>query len=162
MFLEILTWVILVTLWIGAFVGLIYPILPSAVFLYGSYFVYGFMVSFESFSTFFWIIQTSFFVLLFVVDYVANALGVKKYGGTKASMWGSTIGLLVGPFIIPFAGIILGPFIGAIIAEIVVHKTPFNQALRIGFGSVVGLIGSVLVKGLIMLGMLVYFLIQVL
>ena len=63
-----------------------------------------------------------FVVLLFGADMAANAFGVKKFGGTKAGVWGSTIGLLFGPFIIPVAGIIVGPFFGAVLAELIVTR----------------------------------------
>ncbi|WP_342745875.1 DUF456 domain-containing protein [Bacillus oleivorans] len=139
-----------------------YPILPSSVMIFGSFLIYGWFVSFDSFNWLFWMIQSCFFLLLFIVDYVANALGIKKFGGTKASIWGSTIGILAGPFIIPFAGIILGPFIGAVLGEMLVSKTPFKQAIKIGLGSVTGFIGSVFVKGIIMAAMVFYFLVLVL
>ena len=148
-----------IILWIGAFASLIYPILPGSVLLFGSFLIYGWLVTFEAFNWLFWVIQGCFFLLLFIVDYAANALGIKKFGGTKASIWGSTIGLLAGPFIIPFAGIILGPFIGAVLGEMLVSKTTFRQAVKIGLGSVAGFIGSVFVKGIIMAAMITYFLV---
>ncbi|MCY7915868.1 DUF456 domain-containing protein, partial [Bacillus haynesii] len=51
-----------------------------------------------------------------------NLLGIKRFGGSRAAIWGSTIGLLIGPFVIPVAGIILGPFIGALAGEMIVHQ----------------------------------------
>ena len=56
-----------------------------------------------------------FVVLLFGADMAANAFGVKKFGGTKAGVWGSTIGLIFGPFVIPVAGILIGPFLGQLL-----------------------------------------------
>ena len=53
-----------------------------------------------------------FVILLFGADTLSNLVGVKKFGGSKAGMWGSTIGLLIGPFVIPVAGILIGPFLG--------------------------------------------------
>ena len=70
----------------------------------------------------FWIIQILFVILLFGADTLSNLVGVKKFGGSKAGMWGSTIGLLIGPFVIPVAGILVGPFLGAVIAELVVSR----------------------------------------
>lgn len=160
--MEVLSWVLVILLWIGSFIGLIYPILPSSILIYGSYFLYGWLVTFEEYNWFFWTIQTCLFLLLFLIDYLANALGIKRYGGTKPGIWGSTIGLLIGPFIIPFAGFIIGPFIGAILAEMMIHKVPFKKAVKIGMGAVVGFIGSVMVKGVMMLGMILYFILTVL
>jgi uncharacterized protein len=155
--MEIVYWSIIIVLMILAFVGLIYPILPSVVFLIGSFILYGVFFSFEPFSWLFWTVQLLFVILLFGADYMANLIGVKKFGGTKAGIWGSTIGLLVGPFVIPVIGILIGPFIGAIIGEWVVHRSNLKTAVKVGVGSVVGFISSVVTKGIIQIVMAVYF-----
>ncbi|MGE6752048.1 DUF456 domain-containing protein [Rossellomorea sp. NPDC071047] len=155
--MEIVYWSIIIVLMILAFVGLIYPILPSVVFLIGSFILYGVFFSFEPFSWLFWTVQVLFVVLLFGADYMANLIGVKKFGGTKAGIWGSTIGLLLGPFVIPVIGILIGPFLGAIIGEWVVHRSNLKTAVKVGVGSVVGFISSVVTKGIIQIVMAVYF-----
>ena len=159
--MDLLIWAIIIVLLIGSFVGLIYPIIPSVLFIFGAFFLYGFYFTFDVFSIWFWIIQTMFLLLLFGADYLANLLGVKKFGGSKAGIWGSTIGLLIGPFVIPAFGIILGPFLGAILAELLVEKQSLNNAIKIGVGSVVGLISSVITKGIIQLIMCIYFIIVI-
>jgi len=159
--MDLLIWAIIIVLLIGSFVGLIYPIIPSVLFIFGAFFLYGFYFTFDVFSIWFWIIQTMFLLLLFGADYLANLLGVKKFGGSKAGIWGSTIGLLIGPFVIPAFGIILGPFLGAILAELLVEKQSMNNAIKIGVGSVVGLISSVITKGIIQLIMCIYFIIVI-
>ncbi|WP_338451618.1 DUF456 domain-containing protein [Niallia oryzisoli] len=155
--MDYLYWGLIILLFIVAFVGLIYPVIPSVLFIFAGFLLYGFLFSFDAFNWMFWLIQVLFVLLLFGADYIANMIGVKKFGGSKAGVWGSTIGLLVGPFIIPFFGIILGPFIGAIIAELIVHKTNIKEAVKIGFGSVIGFISSVVTKGIIQLVMILYF-----
>ncbi|WP_322445059.1 DUF456 domain-containing protein [Robertmurraya mangrovi] len=159
---ESLYWGIIIILFIISFIGLVYPIIPSVLFIFAAFILYGFLFTFEPFNWLFWLIQSLFLILLFGADYVANMIGVKKYGGSKAGIWGSTIGLLVGPFIIPLFGIIIGPFIGAIIAELIVNKKDFKDAVKIGFGSVVGFISSVITKGIIQGVMIGYFLLVVL
>jgi uncharacterized protein len=155
--MEFVNWFIIVVLFLVSFVGLIYPIIPGVLFLVGGFIVYGFLFSFEPFSWVFWTIQGLFVILLFGADYLANMLGVKKFGGSKAGIWGSTIGLLVGPFIIPILGIIVGPFLGAVLAELLINRRGFSESLKVGVGSVVGFISSVITKGLIQLFMIIYF-----
>lgn len=82
----------------------------------------------------------------------------QKIWRDQSGVWGSTIGLLVGPFVIPFVGILIGPFIGAFLAEIIVHKKDPITASKIGLGSVIGFISSVITKGIIQLLMIAYFL----
>ncbi|WP_226673148.1 DUF456 domain-containing protein [Rossellomorea aquimaris] len=155
--MEYVYWGIIIILMILSFVGLVYPILPSVVFLVGSFLLYGVFFSFEPFSWLFWTVQILFVALLFGADYMANLIGVKRFGGTKAGIWGSTIGLLVGPFVIPVAGILIGPFLGAVIGEWVVHRSNLKTAVKVGIGSVVGFISSVFTKGIIQAVMAVYF-----
>lgn len=159
--MGIFYWAIIIVLFVIAFAGLIYPVIPSALFILGGFLLYGVFFSYEPLGWIFWLIQGLFILLLMGADYLANMIGIKRFGGSKAGIWGSTIGLLIGPFLIPVLGIIIGPFLGAFIAELAVNKRSTKEAIQIGFGSVVGFISSVLTKGIIQAVMLVYFFIVV-
>lgn len=159
--MEVIAWIIISTLFVIAFIGLIYPIIPSVLFIVGGFIAYGLFFSFSELPWWFWLIQVLFVLLLFGADTVSNIVGVKKFGGSKAGMWGSTIGLLVGPFVIPFFGILVGPFLGAVIAELIVSKSSMKKAVTVGIGSVVGFITSVVTKGTIQLIMIAIFLFTV-
>jgi hypothetical protein len=85
-------------------------------------------------------------LIIYVLDYIIPAMGTKKFGGSKAGMWGTTIGLIVGLFApIPF-GVLIGPFVGAWIGESLVNKTERPQALKAAFGSFLGFLGSTFMK----------------
>jgi uncharacterized protein YqgC (DUF456 family) len=73
------------------------------------------------------------------LDYLIPIWGTKKFGGTKMGVKGSMIGLVMGIFFPPF-GIIVGPFLGAFIAELIhdVHDT--NKAFKSALGSFIGFI----------------------
>jgi uncharacterized protein YqgC (DUF456 family) len=157
----ITAWIIVIVLFIVGMIGAVYPIFPGAVAIFAAFFVYGWMVSFEPFGIWFWVIQSTIFIALIIADYAVGALGVKKFGGSRASVIGSTVGLIFGPFVIPVAGLILGPFLGAVIAEMIIG-TDFKQALRAGVGALVGLLSSVVVKLILQLLMIIIFFIWVL
>ena len=106
-----------------------------------------------------------------VLDYFIPAWGTKKFGGTKYGVWGSTIGLFVGFFMGPL-GIIMGPFVGAVIGELIYFNrhpqttlseteqnknSNFNRALRAGFGSFIGLLTGTLIKVICCGVMIAYF-----
>ena len=156
--MEIVGWIAAIIMFIIAFIGLIYPIIPSVVFVVGGFLLYGLFASFEEMNWLFWIIQVLFVILLFGADTLANIVGVKKFGGSKAGMWGSTIGLLIGPFVIPVAGILIGPFLGAFLAELLVTRTGVKQSMKTGIGSIVGFFTSIVAKGAVMLLMIGIFL----
>ncbi|MBQ5646899.1 MAG: FAD-dependent oxidoreductase, partial [Treponema sp.] len=63
----------------------------------------------------------------------------KQSGGSKEGTWGSTIGLIIGFFIGPI-GIILGPFCGAYIGELIHDSSDNSRAIKAAFGSFKGFI----------------------
>src|SRR4051794_6910012 len=57
-------------------------------------------------------------ILISILDYVIPSMGTKRFGGTKAGVIGTSVGLVVG-LIAPIPGsIIIGPFLGAFIGEL--------------------------------------------
>lgn len=83
-------------------------------------------------------------IVVTVLDYVIPALGTKRYGGTKWGVWGSTVGVFVGMFF-GAVGVILGPLLGAILGEMLNGKE-WNEALRAGWGSFIGLLFGTILK----------------
>ena len=89
-----------------------------------------------------------------VLDYVIPIYGTKKLGGTKMGVRGSTIGLVVGIIVLPLlgivlgpfgiGGIILGPFVGAYIGEIMAKNDA--NAFRSALGSFLGFLAGTLIK----------------
>ncbi len=160
-YMDIVAWILIIAFFAIAFIGLIYPIIPSVIFIIGGFIVYGLFYSFSDLPWWFWVIEILLVVLLFGADTVSNLVGVKKFGGSKAGMWGSTIGLLIGPFVIPFAGILIGPFLGAVLAELFVTKSSWEQALKTGVGSLIGFLTSIVTKGIVQVGMILLFFIVI-
>ncbi|WNR45622.1 DUF456 domain-containing protein [Paenibacillus roseipurpureus] len=153
-------WIVVILLFVIGMVGAVYPILPGVLAIYGAFFLYGWLISWEPFGFWFWLIQTLIVIIIMVADYAVSAMGVKKFGGSKAAIIGSTVGLIIGPFVIPAFGIILGPFIGAVIGEIIVG-TSWKKALSAGVGSVLGFFASSVVKIALQLVMIIVFFIWV-
>lgn len=83
-------------------------------------------------------------LIVLLLDYFTPLIGAKKFGGSKYGNWGCVIGTVVGMFFMPF-GIIVGPFAGAVIGELIANR-PFNEALRTGFGSFIGFLVGTLLK----------------
>ncbi|WNB93520.1 DUF456 family protein [Bacillus sp. NEB1478] len=162
--MDILYWILIALAFVISFIALIYPILPGVLFLAGGFLIYGFAFSFDPFTPLFIIIQVLLFISLFVIDYAGNAYAIKKKGGSKAAMWGSTIGLLVGPLVIPIpvANIIIGPFLGAVLAELIFHRKGFKSSVSIGIGTVLAFVGTTVIKVITQALMIGYFYYQVL
>lgn len=156
--MDILGWVLITALFAVGMAGAVFPILPGALAIYLAFFVYGWFFTFEPFGFWFWSFQTVVVVVLFAADYMVNAWGVKKYGGSRASVIGSTIGIIIGPFVIPAFGLIIGPLAGAIIGELI-HGSSFRSSVKVGWGALVGLFSSMIVKIILQAAMIVMFII---
>lgn len=106
---------------------------------------------------FMWIIIFVILVILAnIIDYYLPIWGTKKYGGTKAGVWWSIIGMIIWFFVIPPFGMILWPFIGAFVWEYLAVGSSWKKALRSARGSFVGFLLTTGLKLLISGWMLVY------
>ena len=69
-------------------------------------------------------------VFVTILDYVAPIMLTKMGGGSRAAVTGTTIGMILGLFFLP-AGLIWGPFAGALIGELIVAEQPLSKSLRV-------------------------------
>lgn len=89
-------------------------------------------------------------VLVSVLDNILPVAMTKKFGGSKSATTGSTIGLIAGFFIGP-VGIILGPFLGAVIGELIHNHGNSDGVLRAGLGAFAGFLAGTGIKMILVL-----------
>lgn len=82
--------------------------------------------------------------IVVVLDYVVPAYGAKKFNCSRWGVVGCALGTVAGVFFLPF-GILLGPFIGACLGELVAGRT-FGLALKGGLGAFLGFLSGVFLK----------------
>lgn len=75
--------------------------------------------------------------LITVIDNIFPSLMTKKAGGSKAATWGCTIGLLASFFLGPIF-ILIAPFIGAFIGEMIHDSSDSKRAVKAAFGAFKG------------------------
>lgn len=96
-----------------------------------------------------WFLGITLVIALIAVamDYLVPVMGTKKFGGSKAGMIGTTIGLIVAIVFPVFGlfGIVIWPFIGALVGE-VVNKADKKTAFKAAFGSFIGFLTGTLLK----------------
>lgn len=90
------------------------------------------------------------------LDYIIPILGVKKLGGTRSGQIGTMIGLILCLILLGPIGIIIGPFIGALLGEMSTNKS-FQDSLKPAFGSFIGVIAGSIIKFLISLSFLFFY-----
>ena len=142
--MDVVIVVIGLILALAGIIGCILPIIPGPIFSFLALILLSWIKNWQSFSLTFLIVMASLTALLMILEYIAPALGAKKYGASKYGLWGSVIGMFIGIFFIPPWGMIVGAFVGALVGELLAGKSG-KKALRAGWGI---LIGNVLVIGL--------------
>jgi uncharacterized protein YqgC (DUF456 family) len=88
-------------------------------------------------------------------DFLAGMLGARRFGATWRGMTGAVVGGVIGLFF-NLPGIILGPFLGAMLFEMLGDKE-FKQAVRAGLGATVGLLLGIVGKFSISVVMIILF-----
>ena len=94
-------------------------------------------------------------VVISILDYVFPGKGTKYFGGSKYGVWGTNIGLVIGLFFPPL-GFVIGPFLGALLGELI-YANDGNRALKAALGSFLGLLASTFIKVVVSLVLLFVF-----
>ena len=158
--MEIMFWVLIIALFILSFVGLIFPIVPSVLVLWGGFLLYQFGIDGEPLSIWFWIGASVLTILMLVADLLASQFFVKKYGGSK---WGermAAIGVIIGSFVYPPFGVILVPFILVFVTELISAKN-MRHAFMVAIASLFAFLSSTFAKFIVQLLLIVWFVIEV-
>ncbi len=90
-------------------------------------------------------VLVALFIMMLIslaLDFVASVLGAKKLGATWKGILGVVVGGLAGLFF-GLPGIIIGPFTGAIVFEML-GGTKLDKAAKAGLGAVIGLLAGAL------------------
>ena len=114
-------------------VGCIVPVLPGVALAYAGYLCLYFC-SYSEMSVVWLVVFGVLTLIVSVLDYLLPAYMTKKFGGSKAGERGAMIGVL-GGFVLGPIGVIVGPFIGAMLGELIYDGSDRQRAIRSGLGS---------------------------
>ena len=90
-------------------------------------------------------VLAAFGLLALGLDYLATLIGAKKLGATWKGMGGAVLGVIVGVFVFPPIGLVVGPFVGAMGFEWAFGREA-RESAKAGVGAVLGLALGVLGK----------------
>ena len=141
---QILLWLLAAIFIIAGFAGLILPAMPGIPLVYAGLVLLAWA---DNFAYVGWITLTLLGLLALLsygVDFLASALGAKRFGASPRSVVGAALGAVVGLFF-GLPGLLLGPFVGAVIAEFTVHGSA-RAATHAGVGATIGLLFGALLK----------------
>lgn len=154
---TILLWVLAVLIVISGLAGTIIPALPGVPLVFGGLLLAAWIGDFEKIGLTTIIVLGVLTAVAWLVDFLAAALGAKRLGASPRAFWGAAFGAIVGMFFgIP--GIVLGPFVGAVVAEISAGRD-MQQAGRAGYGAWLGVVFGTAAKlaiAFLMVGIFVF------
>jgi uncharacterized protein len=133
-----------IVLVVAGIAGTVLPALPGAPLVFGGLLLAAYAGGFQKVGVVTLVVLGVLTLIAMAVDYLATALGAKRAGASGKAIVGAVLGTLVGIFF-ALPGLILGPFIGAVIGEYIARRD-LEQAGRAGIGTWLGLLIGTAVK----------------
>jgi uncharacterized protein YqgC (DUF456 family) len=137
MTVTILLFILAAVLVVAGVAGVVFPALPGLPLVFAGLVVAAWAEGFTYVATWTIVILAVLTAGGLAVDFAASALGAKRVGASRQAVIGATLGALVGLFF-GIAGILLGPFFGAVIGELLVRRDLLGAG-RAGFGTWLGI-----------------------
>jgi len=141
---SLLLWLLAALLVLAGLAGTVLPLIPGIPLMLVGMFIAAWANDFTRIG---WVTLTILAVLTalsFVIELVAAALGAKRVGASRAAIGGAALGTLLG-FFFGLPGLILGPFVGALVGELVARQDA-GRAVQVGIAAWVGFMVGTIAK----------------
>ncbi|MBV9128110.1 MAG: DUF456 domain-containing protein [Verrucomicrobia bacterium] len=144
--MEAVWWTLSVLLMLAGLVGAVFPVLPDSLLILAGAVLHHFTVPPER-SVGWWTlgVLAVLTVLAHVADFVAGALGARKFGASRWGAFGGFIGAIVGLFFFPW-GLFLGPVLGVLCAEVLFARRTLAPAAKSSAGTLLGTLAGMAAK----------------
>lgn len=141
--LHLLWYVLAAILIVVGFVGTVLPALPGVPLVFVGMLVAAWADGFQHVGFWTLIVLGVLALIAVAIDFLAGLAGAKRVGASRLALFGAAVGTIVGIFF-GTPGLLLGPFAGALIGELVAGAT-LDRATHVGIGAWIGfLLGAVL------------------
>jgi hypothetical protein len=140
--MEIVADVLFVVIWVAGLALTFVPIVPATWIIWGAALLNAALTGFTPINWTFLIVLALIALVAVTIDNLAAAWGARKFGGSSAAAWGALVGGLVGLFLGPI-GFLIGPFAGAVVAEMLVSRREPVDAIKSGLGTLAGMLGGI-------------------
>ena len=149
--------VVVAALFLAGLVGSIVPWMPGPLFILAGAVVWAVETDFQSLGWGRLAVLAALAVLSFLLDFLAGAIGARRYGASRWGVVGALLGAVVGLFLGPL-GLIAGCVVGAVVGELA-RGADLAGGVRSGLGALVGLLAGLLadlVLAITMIGLFLY------
>lgn len=136
-------------------VGTVLPALPGVGLIFSGILLHSLFFGFGEIGVVTFVSLAFVALLSIIFDFLASAYGASRFGSTRWGVAGSVVLGIVGIMTFNIPGLVLGIFLGAVVAEMLFARKDLRRSLRAGWGSVLGFLGGTVLKlilGLVMTG----------
>ena len=140
---------------LAGLIGSLLPVLPGTPLILAAVIGHRLYFGTASVGNFVLIVLVGLMLVSLGFDFLASMLGAKKFGATWRGVTGAVVGGVIGLFF-SLPGIILGPFLGALLFEMLGDKE-FKKAAHAGLGATIGLLLGIVGKFSIGVVMIILF-----
>jgi uncharacterized protein len=158
-----LIYIALLLLNLVGIIGAVVPVMPGPSLILGASAIAGFLYGWDN-ATVTLVVSSVVLAMCFAIEQLAGIWGAQKAGASHWGQIGSIAGLFLGffgllpalPFGGPLVGMFFGPFIGAVVGELLYPRPDsiedrFKISFRAGVGIVTGSVIGLLLQGLLSL-----------
>lgn len=153
-----LLYVIAAALILVGLAGAMVPALPGIPLIFGGIWLIAGVDHYHHLGRW-WLLGIAFIGTIgLILDLLAGALGAKRAGASVQAVWGAVAGTGLGVFF-GLPGLLLGPFIGAVLGEMAAGKSILRSAhvgmsagLGLLFGTIIKLVSSLMMVALFAAG----------
>jgi uncharacterized protein YqgC (DUF456 family) len=134
--MTVVLWILAVAMVIIGLIGVVMPALPGHMLILAGLIVGAWAEGFTRVGGWTLAVLAVIALASYGVDFVAVALGAKHLGASPRAMTGAALGTVAGLFF-GLPGVIVGPFVGAVIGELTTHRD-FVKAGKSGVAAWIG------------------------
>ena len=153
--MDILLYVIAIALVVVGLVGAIVPTLPGIPLIFAGIWLIAGVDRYHHVGLWWMVGIAGIGAVGLTLDLLAGALGAKRVGASKQAVWGALAGTVIG-LLFGLPGLLLGPFIGAVLGELAAGNSVLRSA-HVGASAWLGLIFGTIIKLVSSLMMVVLF-----
>jgi uncharacterized protein YqgC (DUF456 family) len=150
--MTVLLWLLVVVLVVLGIAGTVLPALPGVTLVFAGLLLAAWIDGFAKVGWLPLVVLGLLTALSFVVDFAATALGARRVGATKLAIVGAFVGTVAG-FFLGLPGLILGPFVGATVGELISNRD-LGRAGKVGLGTWIGMVFGTAAKLALVFSML--------
>lgn len=159
---QVLLYILAGLLMVVGVLGVILPALPGLPLVFAGMLLAAWADGFERIGVWTLVILGVLTLLSLVIDFVATAMGAKRVGASRLAIAGALIGTVIGLFF-GLVGVFVVPFIGAVLGELMhrrrLERSDVSHAAKVGIGTWLGIMFGVLSKlalAFVMIGLFFY------